>query len=114
MRKEAQNAVTINLRSAVWNWIDVFPGEFNEAIRVRGRTDGAPERVFDLLYSMVPIAGERIFWPTLTVLHCITFDRIAPDYQFGSSTPKSRKVGIDSQWISVFCDDSDCFFWAYF
>ncbi|KDR84288.1 hypothetical protein GALMADRAFT_87191 [Galerina marginata CBS 339.88] len=91
MRKEAQLAIAGHLRSAVWNWIDVFPGEFNEAIRTRGKTEGAPERVFDLLYSMVPAGSEKIFWPTLMILNCITADRISPDFQFGSATPKSRK-----------------------
>ncbi|KAF8883153.1 hypothetical protein CPB84DRAFT_1817082 [Gymnopilus junonius] len=91
MRKEAQLAITIHLRSAVWNWIEVFPSEFNEAIRTRGKTEGAPERVFDLLYSLIPPNGERIFWPTLMILNCVTADRISADFQFGSVVPKGRK-----------------------
>lgn len=92
MKKESQMAIAVHLRAAVWNWIDIFPHEFNEAIRTRGKTEGAPERVFDLLYSMVPAGSEKVFWPTLTILNCITSDRISPDYQY--STHKARKVGF--------------------
>ncbi|CAA7259350.1 unnamed protein product [Cyclocybe aegerita] len=94
MRKEAQLAIAVHLRSAVWNWIDIFPSEFNEAIRTRGKTEGAPERVFDLLYSLVPPGSEKIFWPTLTILNCITSDRISADFQFGGANiHKNRKEG---------------------
>ena len=92
MKKESQLAIAVHLRAAVWNWIDIFPHEFNEAIRTRGKMEGAPERVFDLLYSMVPTGSEKIFWPTLIILNCITFDRISPDFQY--STHKARKVGV--------------------
>ncbi|PPQ78909.1 hypothetical protein CVT25_002369 [Psilocybe cyanescens] len=72
LRQDAKEAVTIHLRSAVWNWIDVFPAEFNDTIRTRGRTEGTPERVFDVLYSIAPLG-------------------MTPDYQFGSSNHKSKK-----------------------
>ena len=94
MRKEAQFAITIHLRAAVWNWIEIFPSEFNEAIRTRGKMEGAPERVFDLLYSLIPSNGglEKVFWPTLMILNCITSDRITADFQIGQVVPKGRKV----------------------
>lgn len=94
MGREAQLAIAVSLRSAVWNWIDRFPHEFNDAIRSRGRMDGAPERVFDLLYSMTTTGNEKIFWPVLTILNCITSDRIPADLQLSQygSSQKSRKV----------------------
>ncbi|KAF8806096.1 hypothetical protein BYT27DRAFT_7141632 [Phlegmacium glaucopus] len=93
MRIESQRAIAVHLRSAIWNWIDVFPTEFNEAIRMKGKTEGAPERVFDLLYSVVLAGNERVFWPTLTVLNCISSDRISADFQYGNPTypNKGRK-----------------------
>ncbi|PPR04649.1 hypothetical protein CVT24_011867 [Panaeolus cyanescens] len=91
MRREAQVAIAVHLRSAVWNWIDIFPEEFNDAIRNRGRTEGSPERVFDLLYSMIPNSSERIFWPTLSILNCITVDRISADLHHGTGNLKGRK-----------------------
>lgn len=104
MRDETKEAVTIHLRSAVWNWIDFFPAEFNDTIRTRGRTEGTPERVFDVLYA--PFGqDEKIYWPTLTVLHCITSDRMTPDYQFGTSNHKSKKVHIWLVVFSLWCDN---------
>ncbi|TFK43927.1 hypothetical protein BDQ12DRAFT_702865 [Crucibulum laeve] len=92
MDKEAQSAIVVPMRAAIWNWIDLFPGEFNDAIRTRGRTEGAPERLFDLLYSMNPTGNERIFWPTLSILNCMTTDRISADFsQYTIAQKTSRK-----------------------
>ncbi|KAJ3504772.1 hypothetical protein NLJ89_g7765 [Agrocybe chaxingu] len=112
MRKEAQLAIAVHLRSAVWNWIDIFPSEFNEAIRTRGKTEGAPERVFDLLYSLVPPGSEKIFWPTLTILNCITSDRISADFQYGGTNMhksrrqegKIRRNGLDMCRAAAYID----------
>ena len=96
MRTDSQRAIAVHLRSAIWNWIDVFPSEFNDAIRMKGKTEGAPERVFDLLYSVAHTGSEKVFWPTLTILNCISSDRISADFQYGNSTHtyKGRKVFI--------------------
>jgi len=94
MRKESQYAIAVHLRSAIWNWIDIFPAEYNEAIRTRGRTEGAPERVFDLLYSMIPPGSEKTYWPTLTILNCITSDRITADFQYSTKVYQGRKAGV--------------------
>jgi hypothetical protein len=96
MNRESQIAISIPLRSAVWNWIITFPAEFNEAIRIRGRTEGAPERVFDLLYSMNLTSEERIFWPTLAILNCVSSERMSSEFQLSYSGPtkSSRKVNI--------------------
>jgi len=109
MKDDAQRAITAHLRTAVWNWIDIFPQEFNDVILSRGRTEGAPERVFDLLFSMTPNGGERIFWPTLTILHCMTSERITSDYRFGMATSKGRKVF--SFYLFLL---SECLFISYF
>ncbi|TFK62722.1 hypothetical protein BDN72DRAFT_964371 [Pluteus cervinus] len=93
MGSDARLAIAGPLRSAIWSWIDLFPGEFDDAIRTRGRTEGAPERVFDLLYSLVGNGNEREFWPTLTILNCTTSDRISSDIQalrLGIAPPTSK------------------------
>lgn len=103
MGRHNQIAVAIPLRTAVWNWINTFPAEFNEAIRSRGKTEGAPERVFDILYAMNPSNDERIFWPTLAILNCTTSDRLSSDFQLSYSGPakiaskSSRKVFFSAQ-----------------
>ncbi|EIW76207.1 hypothetical protein CONPUDRAFT_64047 [Coniophora puteana RWD-64-598 SS2] len=90
MKREAQAAVAIPLRMAIWNWIDIFPDEFNETIRTRGRLDGAPERVFDLLHSALEPGRERTLWPTLTILACLSSDRLTSDYQDVFAKPPSK------------------------
>ncbi|KAG2060194.1 hypothetical protein BDR06DRAFT_948277 [Suillus hirtellus] len=81
MKRQAQTAVAIPLRMAIWNWIEMCPQEYNEAVRSRGRLEGAPERVFDLLHSANEPGRERALWPTLTVLACLAAERLSPDYQ---------------------------------
>ncbi|KAF5334397.1 hypothetical protein D9611_013526 [Ephemerocybe angulata] len=96
--REAQLAIAISLRAAVWGWIDRFPQEFNEVIRSRGRTEAQPERVFDLLCAMANATPghERILWPCLTILSCITYDRISIDsqqYNSGNLKRKEQRFG---------------------
>ncbi|KAK2465915.1 hypothetical protein APHAL10511_001556 [Amanita phalloides] len=99
MGKEAQKAVSVALRAAIWHWIDYFPAEFNDAIRTRGRTEGAPERVFDLIHSLNPTANEKVFWPTLTTLCCITSERITAEFVMnpynGKPTRKEYRFGVE-------------------
>jgi hypothetical protein len=80
MKRDVQVALSVHLRAAIWNWIDIFPAEFNEALRSRGCMEGAPERVFDLLY-LVQSGSEKIMWPVLTVLNCISSERLSVDFQ---------------------------------
>lgn len=102
MRTDAQCAIAVHLRSAIWNWIDVFPSEFNDTVRVKGKTEGTPERVFDLLYSAVHAGSEMIFWPTLTILNCISPDRVS-DVQYGNSShTRGRKVFVPIFYIFCF------------
>lgn len=80
MKQEIQIALARPLRVAIWNWIDIFPDEFNDAIRNRGRMEGAPERTFEVLHSM-RIGAERDLWPTLTLLSCISSEHLSLDFQ---------------------------------
>ncbi|KAJ6532260.1 hypothetical protein DFH09DRAFT_1370329 [Mycena vulgaris] len=78
--KDQYTALAPVLRVAVWNWIDQYPDEFNEAIRVRGGMEGAPERMFDLLYTMSNTPEtHKTNWPTLAILNAISSDRLSPD-----------------------------------
>ncbi|KAH7916805.1 hypothetical protein BJ138DRAFT_1121610 [Hygrophoropsis aurantiaca] len=95
MKREAQAAVAIPLRTAIWNWIDLCPREYNEAIRSRGRFEGAPERVFDLLYIANEPGRERALWPTLTILACLSAERLNTDYQIDIQT-RSTNFGQKS------------------
>lgn len=81
MKKQAQAAVAIPLRMALWNWVELYPQEYNEAVRTRGKLEGSAERVFDLLYIANEPGRERALWPTLTILSSLWTDRLSTDYQ---------------------------------
>ena len=81
MKKQAQAAVAIPLRLALWNWVERYPQEYNEAVRTRGKLEGSAERVFDLLYISNEPGRERALWPTLTILSSLWTDRLSTDYQ---------------------------------
>ncbi|KAJ6460124.1 hypothetical protein C8R47DRAFT_1161242 [Mycena vitilis] len=78
--KEEHAALAPVLRVAVWNWVDHHPEEFNEMLRTRGSMEGAPERMFDLLFMLSTTQdSNRRTWPTLAVLNAISADRTSPD-----------------------------------
>ncbi|KAJ7094350.1 hypothetical protein C8R44DRAFT_384405 [Mycena epipterygia] len=89
--KEEHTAIAPVLRVAVWNWIDQYPMEFNETMRIRGALEGAPERMFDLLYMMSnTMESQKITWPALSIINAISSDRLAPDLIRYSNTSTSR------------------------
>jgi hypothetical protein len=78
--KEEHTAIAPVLRIAVWNWIDQYPDEFNESTRMRGAMEGAPERMFDLLFMLSTTPeSNRQTWPALAMLNAISSDRLSPD-----------------------------------
>ena len=79
MGEEAQNAVSMALRVAVRTWIRIHPNEYRSVIAQKTRMDGAPERVFDKLYtlSLSEHADKGALWPTLTTLLTISPDRLS-------------------------------------
>ncbi|KAG8886533.1 Ras GTPase activating protein ira2 [Tulasnella sp. 331] len=88
MKREAQGAVSIALRTALWNWIEYFPKEYLDIFKGTRRLEGAPERVFDMLFNMTESQGKRAFWPTLTVLLSASPDRLK---QAAQLVPKAKK-----------------------
>ena len=56
----------------------------------------------DELNSVIVAGSERAFWLTLTILSCMSSDRISADFQYGDSnhTKKGRKVFIPKFYIS--------------
>jgi neurofibromin 1 len=93
MKPESQSAVALALRSALWNWFDVFPKEYCDAALNPRRLEGASERVFDVLMQMTDESRKRPFWPTLTVLMCTSPERLkqAEAALSGAATTKSTK-----------------------
>ncbi|KAI0775878.1 hypothetical protein BD413DRAFT_470082 [Trametes elegans] len=82
LKKDAQVPVSIALRTAVWNWIELCPDEFNDALWTHRRLEGAPERVFDLLYDLQESSRDKGgSWPTLAVLLSVSHDRMKNEYE---------------------------------
>ncbi|KAH8826519.1 hypothetical protein DL96DRAFT_1529897 [Flagelloscypha sp. PMI_526] len=90
MKPEVRLAVLPTFRIGIWRWMEERPTEFEEALRTRGKggarvgLEGAPERLFDLLWGSVYAQGsaplpqntERSLWPMLTILHALSPERI--------------------------------------
>ncbi|KAL5507799.1 IRA2 [Sanghuangporus vaninii] len=76
MKPEAQCAVAIYLRRAIWNWIETFPSEFIEMSNGHRKLDGAPERVFDLFDKIENDQNKKILWPTMASLLLLSHDRL--------------------------------------
>ncbi|KAF7329572.1 Ras-GAP domain-containing protein [Mycena kentingensis (nom. inval.)] len=90
--KEEHQAIAPVLRTAVWNWIEQSPDEFNDTIRTRGAFEGVPERLFDVLYKLCSTPEsqtQRQTWPTLALLNSISSDRLASDLM-NMNMPNSR------------------------
>ena len=86
MKPEAQLSVALPLRCAIWNWVEYFPEEFKESLRIRGRGENAPERVYDVLHTKDAEKNPRL-WPTLTALMCISsVDRITSEFRLDSAS----------------------------
>lgn len=95
MRGDAHTAIAAPLRSAIWNWIDVFPEEYHDALRIRGKLEGAPERVYDLLYNVKDFEKASVLWPALTALLCASsLERVGNEF-----SPKPNPRGKVIQFI---------------
>lgn len=95
MKRDAQVAIAVPVRMAVWNWIDLYPEEFNDAICSHRRLDGAPERVFDALYERDDGGNNKTnIWPALAALMSISPDRIKTEYETNTVglSKNNRKV----------------------
>ncbi|KAG9100039.1 Ras GTPase activating protein ira2, partial [Ceratobasidium sp. 370] len=77
MKEKPKYAIANALRQAIWNWIEVLPRDYTDLLAGRRRLDGAPERVFDTLYTQSERDNkQRAYWPTLTVLLAVSPERI--------------------------------------
>lgn len=90
MKQEVKVAVAVPLRTAIWNWVGMFPDEYNEAIRTHRRLEGTPERVFDLLWDPSETGNARALWPTLAALAVISSERMRSDLKVASKSNLKR------------------------
>jgi hypothetical protein len=93
MKRDAQIVLAVPLAAAVWHWIDLYPEEFSDSVAAPRRLEGAPERVFDLIYRDTQSENRYLLWPTLTVLMCISHERVNQDFilDVGGGARKTNK-----------------------
>ena len=75
LKRDAQLPVAVALRTAIWNWIETFPGEFIELANGQRKLDGAPERVFDAFVRVKNEHNRKIMWPVLSALLLLCYER---------------------------------------
>ncbi|KAF8207849.1 hypothetical protein K438DRAFT_2013261 [Mycena galopus ATCC 62051] len=96
--KEEHTAIAPVLRVAIWNWVNQHPDEFNETVRMRGSMEGAPERVFDMLYMLSTTPdSQRRTWPALALLNCLSPDRVGVDFR-GANATRGKNARPNAMW----------------
>lgn len=80
IKRPAQVAIAQIFRKAIWNWIEVHPGEFNNLVEANRKMDGGADTLFDVLYSASDITSTthsrrtRAFYPLMAMLLVICPD----------------------------------------
>ena len=79
IKRLSQIAFASVLHSAIWNWIDCNPDEFDSLVGSERRIDGNPEGLFDVLYSMSDFSSSNVkrtavFYPLLAMILVICPD----------------------------------------
>jgi neurofibromin 1 len=79
IKRPSQIAFASVLHSAIWNWIDINPLEFEALVESNRRMEGGPDGLFDVLYSMSDFSSSNakrtaVFYPLLSMLLVISPD----------------------------------------
>jgi neurofibromin 1 len=102
IKRPSQIAFASVLHSAIWNWIDCNPDEFDVLVGSERRIDGNPESLFDVLYSMSDFSSSNakrtaVFYPLLAMILIICpdlFKKVVIGDSAGKSSGLSKKVSF--------------------
>lgn len=102
IKRPSQIAFASVMHSAIWNWIDANPEEFDTLIGSERRIDGNPEALFDMLYSMSDFSSSNakrtaVFYPLLAMILVICpdlFKKVAVGESGGRSPGLSKKYSF--------------------
>lgn len=96
VKRPAQTALATALRKSIWNWIDLYPAEFQSLIEGNRKFDANPDGLFDVLYSMSDSSTNnkraKVFYPLMVMLLVLspdTMKRIA----LGESARSGQSFG---------------------
>lgn len=104
VKRPAQTALASALRKAIWNWIDVYPAEYQALIEGTRKLDGNPDVLFDVLFSMSDSSStnkrQKVFYPLMAMLLVLSPDslkRLAMgDISRGGSALSKKHSFLDS------------------
>ena len=102
IKRPSQIAFASVMHSAIWNWIDANPEEFNILVGSDRRIDGNPEALFDMLYSMSDFSSSNakrtaVFYPLLAMILVICpdlFKKVVVGEPGGKSSGLSKKYSF--------------------
>ncbi|WVF65508.1 hypothetical protein IAT40_000236 [Kwoniella sp. CBS 6097] len=107
VKRPAQVAIATILRKAIWNWIDVYPIEYESLVEKNKKFEGGADNLFDVLSSMSDIGSSsnarrnKAFYPLMAMLLMLlpdTFKRIVMGEvsSRGSSSTAKKMAFVDS------------------
>jgi len=102
IKRPSQIAFASVMHSAIWNWIDTNPEEFDILVGSDRRIDGNPEALFDMLYSMTDFSSSNakrtaVFYPLLAMILVICpdlFKKVVVGEPGGKSSGLSKKYSF--------------------
>jgi neurofibromin 1 len=104
VKRPAQTALASALRKAIWNWIDVYPAEYQALIEGTRKLDGNPDVLFDVLLSMSDSSSTnkraKVFYPLMAMLLVLSPDSLKRlalgDVSRGGSALAKKHSFLDS------------------
>ena len=94
MKKNAQLAIAVSLRRAIWGWIETYPAEFVQLCQSQRRLEGSPEILFDICNSLADTSKRKaILWPLQTMLLIL-----CPDVLMAATMSEGRGIQSKKVW----------------
>lgn len=102
MKKNAQLAIAVSLRKAIWGWIETYPAEFVQLCQSQRRLEGSPEILFDICNSLADTSKRKaILWPLQTMLLILCPDVLMAAAMSDGRGTQSKKVWNNPQRSGV-------------
>lgn len=94
IKRPAQITVASVLRKAIWNWMDVYPEEYELLVESNRKIEGGADVLFDSLHSLVDLSSSsntrrvRTFYPLMAMLLVLCPDNFKRAISGGSNTTR--------------------------
>lgn len=96
IKRPSQIAFASVLHSAIWNWLECNPIEFDMLVESNRRLEGGPDSLFDVLFSMADFSSSNakraaVFYPLMSMLLVLCPD-LFRKVVMGDSNAKSSSL----------------------